>query len=72
MRTKLEAFHAFDDLLVEFVWTEWLAMDEMRIGGSRVAAGHPWVIQDLAESSAVGGAGDEHSGEEVFAINEKN
>jgi len=62
MRTKLEAFHAFDDLFVEFVWAEWLAMDEMRIWGSRVAADHPWVIQDLAERSAVGGVCDEHSG----------
>ena len=71
MRTKLEAFHAFDDLFVEFVWTEWFAMDEMRIWGSRVAADHPWVIQDLAECSTVGGVCDEHSRQEVFAIWEK-
>jgi len=71
MRAKLEAFHALDDLFVEFVGAEGLAMDEMRIWGSRVAAGHPWVVQDLAEGSAVGGVCDEHSGQEVFAIWEK-
>lgn len=46
-------------------------MDEMGIWGSGIATDHPWVIEDLAEGSAVGRVCDEHPGQEVFAICEK-
>jgi hypothetical protein len=48
----LETFHVTDDLLVELISAERLAMDETGVGGVAESATHPGVAQDFGELGA--------------------
>lgn len=69
---KLEAVHAADDGAVDVVCAQGLAAQHVWVRRPVVSADHPWVGQHLGECGAVGGGGDEHPREDMFAVCRKN
>lgn len=68
LRAELEAPHAFDDLLVELVCAQRLAVHEVRVGRAPEAALHPGVGEDFRERRPRGGVGHQHASQKVFAL----
>lgn len=59
--TEFEPGHAADDVNVDVIGTEWVAVHEVRVRCAGEGAGHPRVCEDFREGGADSGVSYEHA-----------